>query len=149
VQGHHDLALDASLRISDPAVFAFINKFHLYDAAARDTARLMNVNEDQAVDLLVTNYEAVSSAVVGRELLRMQRLAEEQQGEGEAQVWRRRMFKYLHALFVKERRATHDFHDLQVLCRCQRTHFAAPTPLYVLTMHLDSAPTASRRMLTL
>ena len=26
VQGHHELALDAYLRVSDPAVFAFITK---------------------------------------------------------------------------------------------------------------------------
>jgi hypothetical protein len=121
VQGHHEQALDVSLRISDPSVFAYIRKFHLYGAAGRDASRLLNVDAAQAVQLFVDNHEAVSSDVVGSEVLAMQRRAEAAGNEDEAAVWRERMFAYLHALFEKEKRASHGFHDLQarvVCCLC-------------------------------
>ena len=72
MQGHHELALDAYLRVSDPAVFAFITKFTLFEAAARDAPRLFNVDAAAAVALLVGAADAVSSSDVAAALLRTQ-----------------------------------------------------------------------------
>jgi hypothetical protein len=95
-------------------VFEYIDRFHLYEAAARGAGQLMNVDEDRAVELLVEHHDVVSSFIVGTQLQRMEAIATSYE---ERQRWRFRLCKYLHALFVQERKATHKFHDLQVRCR--------------------------------
>ena len=113
LQGHHEQALDALLRISDPAAFDLIAQFGLFAAAGRDAGRLLNVDEGAAVSLLVANSDAAAPDVVGGEVLALQRRAAAAGRGDEAAVWRRRMFLYLRALFAKERQATHAFQDLQ------------------------------------
>jgi hypothetical protein len=115
VQGHHEQALDIVLRVSDPKVFAYIRKFHLYNAAAQNAARLMNIDEAAAVDLFVGSPEAAPVALVVSDLQRVEQIATSGGSGEDAQVWRRRLFKYLHGLFKRERRASHNYHDLQVL----------------------------------
>lgn len=114
--------------MSDAGVFAYVRKFHLYDVAARNAARLMNVDEGAAIDLFVENHEVVAVGAVAADLRRLEGAAREGGGEEDVTVWRRRLFKYLHALFVKERRASHDLHDLQVRPHSRRLPSASRPP---------------------
>lgn len=115
VQGHHELVLDISLRVSDPSMFAYIRKFHLYDVAAHSAVRLMNIDEDEAVRLFVACPEAAPVPLVVADLQQEEKLAAEAGRADAVHVCRRRLFKYLHGLFMRERRASHNHHDLQVI----------------------------------
>lgn len=110
-QGNHQRALDIWLSIEAPGVFDYIEQFHLYEAAARGVAPLMAIDADRTVALLVDNADAVPAADAVAQLQAAQERAATPE---EARTWRRRLYSYLHTLFVKERRATHASHDLQV-----------------------------------
>lgn len=111
MQGNHQRALDIWLGIQDPCVFEYIEKFHLYEAAAQGAALLMDIDADATVNLLVTNHDAVPAADA---VSRLQAAQERAATAEAARTWRFRLYSYMHALFVKERRATHASHDLQV-----------------------------------
>lgn len=110
-QGNHQRALDIWLAIEDPCVFAYIKTFHLYEAAAHGVAPLMAIDEDRTVALLVSHHDAVPAAAA---VAHLQAAAERAAAPEEARTWRRRLYSYMHALFLKERRASHNSHDLQV-----------------------------------
>eukprot|EP00892_Ulva_mutabilis_P006764 jgi/Ulvmu1/445/UM001_0452.1 len=111
VQGNHKKALDIWLSIQDPCVFDYVEQFHLYEAAAQGAAELMAIDAERTVQLLVTHHDVVPAAEAVARLRGAQTRAATAE---EAREWRHRLYAYLHALFVKERRATHASHDLQV-----------------------------------
>lgn len=113
LQGHHLQALEVFLRIRDPGVFAYVTRFHLHAAAARHAPQLADVDEDAAAALFVAQREAAPAQAVAAELVRSLRAAERSRDSERVHVARRRLFKYLHALFAQERAAPHSYHDLQ------------------------------------
>lgn len=116
MQGEHLHALDIWLRIEDPCVFEYIDHHpHLYEAAARGAPALMLVDEDRAVAVLVEHSDIVDANEVAAQL---RDRALQAQGPAEGTRWRRRLYRYLHALFLKDRRARHNFHDLQARPLC-------------------------------
>jgi hypothetical protein len=111
VQKEYKRALDIWLSIADPCVFDHINHHpELYDAAGRGAAQLMVVDADRAIDMLVEHHDKV----VANDVILQLRTRLETAPADETPQWRQRLCKYLHALFLKDRRAPHNFHDLQV-----------------------------------
>lgn len=111
VQKEYKRALDIWLSIADPCVFDHINHHpELYDAAGRGAAQLMVVDADRAIDMLVEHHDKVHANDVIKQL----RARLDTAPPEEVPQWRQRLCRYLHALFLKDRRAPHNFHDLQV-----------------------------------
>jgi hypothetical protein len=111
LQGDHLRALDIWLHIEDPCVFEFIDQQRLYDAAARGAAQLMAVDDERATAMLVEHHSILDANEVAEQLRGRVVCAAD---SSDRQLWRKRLYRYLHALFVKDRRASHSFHDLQV-----------------------------------
>lgn len=115
MQKEYKRALDIWLSIADPCVFDHINHHpELYDAAGRGAAQLMVVDADRAIDMLVEHHDKVhADDVIAQLRSRLDSAPRE-----DVPQWRQRLCRYLHALFLKDRRAPHSFHDLQARCPC-------------------------------
>lgn len=111
VQKEYKRALDIWLSIADPCVFDHINHHpELYDAAGRGAAQLMVVDADRAIDMLVEHHDKV----VANDVIVQLRARIDTCPQDEIAEWRQRLCRYMHTLFLKDRRAPHNYHDLQV-----------------------------------
>ena len=110
MQKEYKRALDIWLSIADPCVFDHINHHpELYEAAGRGAAQLMVVDAERAIDMLVEHHDKVQA----NDVIEVLRTRLGTALPAELPQWRQRLCRYLHALFLKDRRAPHNFHDLQ------------------------------------
>ncbi|GLC58944.1 hypothetical protein PLESTB_001420000 [Pleodorina starrii] len=110
-QGRPDLALSIHLRLKSPSVFAFVNHHGLQANLLGRAPDLFCVDERSALALLTTHVDVLPPSNVVPSLQDALRSAP---GPPAAEVWRRRLFSYLQALFAVDNAVGADYHDLQV-----------------------------------
>ncbi|GIL59329.1 hypothetical protein Vafri_14226 [Volvox africanus] len=110
-QGRPDLALSIHLRLKSPTVFSFVNHHGLQANLLGRAPDLFSVDEKAALALLTSHVDALPPANVVPSLQEAMRCAP---SPAAAEVWRRRLFAYLQALFAADSSVGADYHDLQV-----------------------------------
>ncbi|GIL83995.1 hypothetical protein Vretifemale_12716 [Volvox reticuliferus] len=110
-QGRPDLALSIHLRLKSPSVFSFVNHHGLQANLLGRAPDLFSVDEKAALALLTSHVDALPPANVVPSLQEAMRSAP---SPAAAEVWRRRLFTYLQALFAADSSVGADYHDLQV-----------------------------------
>ncbi|GLI60125.1 hypothetical protein VaNZ11_002165 [Volvox africanus] len=110
-QGRPDLALSIHLRLKSPSVFIFVNHHGLQANLLGRAPDLFSVDEKAALALLTCHVDALPPANVVPSLQEAMRSAP---SPAAAEVWRRRLFAYLQALFAADSSVGADYHDLQV-----------------------------------
>ena len=113
LQNRHEQALNIYIHLEDPAVLGYVKKHHLFAPLPGYAPMLMNINEADSITLLVEYCESVPVRDVCRAVQSLERAALEGDMLEEAAVWRKRLHRYLHQLFLKDRTAGHEFNDLQ------------------------------------
>eukprot|EP00124_Ichthyophonus_hoferi_P001738 Ihof_evm10s99 gene=Ihof_evmTU10s99 len=98
-----DQALHIYLQLQSGDVFAMIRKYKLFNVVQSDLVLLMNFNCDRAVTLLI---EYIDDIPIERVV-------------GQLQDEPRFLFKYLHALFIKNQHLGSSFHDQMVAMYAQ------------------------------
>lgn len=77
-----------------------MQEYNLLSFLDRKAALLMRIDEHRALELLVAHYDAVPPSAVMPGLLEALQAAESAGDESAREVWRLRIHKYLHNIFV-------------------------------------------------
>ena len=89
------------INLNDPAVFEFLHKHNLYECAFENVSRLIALNKDKAIALLVENTEKLA----------VKRVVEQLSKSGNKLF----LHYYLDALFDRDPNISRDFHTMQVV----------------------------------
>ncbi|GBF95415.1 hypothetical protein Rsub_08377 [Raphidocelis subcapitata] len=129
-QGRPDLSLAILLQLQLPSVFDFILEHGLLSFLGGKAALLLAIDEGRALELLVAHLDDVPPGEVVPGLLEALQACEAEGDDAGRELWRRRLFDYLHRAFHVDPACASEFHELQVTLTAD---YAPPALLELLT----------------
>eukprot|EP00192_Tetraselmis_astigmatica_P002353 CAMPEP_0117695968 /NCGR_PEP_ID=MMETSP0804-20121206/28429_1 /TAXON_ID=1074897 /ORGANISM="Tetraselmis astigmatica, Strain CCMP880" /LENGTH=974 /DNA_ID=CAMNT_0005510089 /DNA_START=546 /DNA_END=3468 /DNA_ORIENTATION=+ len=114
IQGKFEEALDMYLTVGRSEVFDFILQHNLIGSASKHVQRLLGIDEEAALVMLVEYWETISPDIVVSSLQAAARKAAKSDQPAVAEQRQHQLHKYLHMLFMREPEAAAAHHGLQV-----------------------------------
>ncbi|MEW5317234.1 MAG: hypothetical protein WDW38_008551 [Sanguina aurantia] len=110
-QGRPDLSLSIHLQLRCPEVFTFITAHSLFAHLVGRADALLDIDQEAGIVMLTQHCDTVPPSNVVHCIQESQR---QSTTASESEVWRHRLYLYLHTLFEVDPTAGAEYHELQL-----------------------------------